>query len=516
MKTSFLKWAKKYHKWPALIISFFLILFSLSGIIMNHRNVFAGFNISRKLLPAAYRLNNWNMASVRSAIRLRNGDNLIYGNIGIWKSDSLFTSFADFNQGLGKGMDRRKVRIVTRTPGGTLLAGTFFGLYEYSGVENKWIGVDLPSGNQRVQEILCRNNTIYILTRSSVVAFDDHPGLKNPVAKNLDPPEGYDHKISLFRLAWITHSGEIAGMAGRLFLDLLALVIIFLVTTGLIYFFIPKIMKRSGNANSTLAQLRRKNLFLHNKSGAWFIVFLVAVPLTGMFLRPPFLITIANSTAPVLPFKSAGRDNAWEDKLRAAAWSPELKRFIMSASDGFFLCDSTFSTPPVRCNNEPPVSVMGINVFEPAGQGFFYVGSFDGLFAWNPVTGDIFDMLHKNQNATGRRSAGRPSENLVSGMIQIKGQPVIFDYDRGAIATEGLKFTGMPENIASGSPMALWNVAQEIHTGRIYQPLLGPFYILVVPLVALMTILVLITGYIRWRKVYRKANQDSSIIFRFR
>lgn len=52
--------------------------------------------------------------------------------------------------------------------------------------------------------------------------------------------------------------------------------------------------------------------------------------------------------------------------------------------------------------------------------------------------------------------------------------------------------------------MPLWNVAQEIHTGRIYQSIIDPFYILIVPLVGLLSILVFITGYIRWRKIFRK------------
>jgi hypothetical protein len=88
-------------------------------------------------------------------------------------------------------------------------------------------------------------------------------------------------------------------------------------------------------------------------------------------------------------------------------------------------------------------------------------------------------------------------------MITKGEEHVLFDYDRGDLS-EGISFPPMPDNIKSASPMPLWNVAQEIHTGRIYQPLIGPFYILVVPLVALFTIIIFITGYYRFRKLYRK------------
>ena len=132
MNNGFLKWAKKYHKWPALVISIFLILFSLSGIILNHRTLFSHSDVSRRLLPSSYQLQNWNLASVRSSLILRDGSRLVFGNSGIWKSDSLYSAFSDFNHGFPDGMDMRKVRVVKETNGGKLLAGTFFGLYEYS------------------------------------------------------------------------------------------------------------------------------------------------------------------------------------------------------------------------------------------------------------------------------------------------------------------------------------------------------------------------------------------------
>lgn len=468
---------------------------------MNHRQLFSGFNVNRKFLPSEYKLQNWNLGAVRSAAILKDGSRLIYGNSGIWKTDSLYSGFSDFNSGLPEGMDMRKVRVVKECADGSLIAGTFFGLYKYNYNDRLWEKTSLPFMNQRVQDILCRDNEVFVLTRSEIVTIDLRTGFENPSVAKLLAPVGYDNKMSLFRFLWILHSGEIAGMAGRLFLDFLALLIIFLVSTGLVIFFVPKLSKRLKSGSGSLPDFRRKNLHLHNITGAWFIVFLVIVPLTGIFLRPPFLIPIANAKIPVLPLKIAGKDNPWEDKMRALIWSEEKASYILSASDGFYYVDSTFTKAPEIVEFQPPVSVMGINVFEYFRAGFYYVGSFDGLFLWNPSTDEVMKMDGTKVPATSNRTGGRPSSTLISGMILNGSDRIIFDYDRGV--SEGV-FPVMPPEIIEKSPMPLWNVAQEVHTGRIYQFFMGPFYILIVPLVGLFTILVLITGYIRWRKIYRK------------
>jgi len=62
----------------------------------------------------------------------------------------------------------------------------------------------------------------------------------------------------------------------------------------------------------------------------------------------------------------------------------------------------------------------------------------------------------------------------------------------------------MPEEILKKSPMSLWNVSLEIHTGRIFEHLVGPFYILYVPLAGLCLIMVLVSGFFVWWKAHRK------------
>ena len=112
-KSRIIKTLKKLHKWPAIVIGFIAILFAASGIMMNHRSFFSGVDIPRNLLPHNYTWQNWNMAAVRGSIPYEDGS-LIFGNIGIWKCDSDFQQFSDFNQGFPKGIDHRKIYAVQK------------------------------------------------------------------------------------------------------------------------------------------------------------------------------------------------------------------------------------------------------------------------------------------------------------------------------------------------------------------------------------------------------------------
>ena len=101
--------ARKYHKWPSIFLAFFIIIFAVSGIIMNHRQTFSGIDISRSFLPAEYRYNNWNNHAIRGAIELEDSSSLIFGNVGIWQTKDRYQSFKDFNNGFKDGIDNKKI-----------------------------------------------------------------------------------------------------------------------------------------------------------------------------------------------------------------------------------------------------------------------------------------------------------------------------------------------------------------------------------------------------------------------
>jgi hypothetical protein len=66
------------------------------------------------------------------------------------------------------------------------------------------------------------------------------------------------------------------------------------------------------------------------------------------------------------------------------------------------------------------------------------------------------------------------------------------------------QFGEMSPEIIQKSPISLWNLSLEIHTGRIFEPLLGMFYILYVPFAGICILIVLISGFFIWWMGYRK------------
>jgi hypothetical protein len=138
---------------------------------------------------------------------------------------------------------------------------------------------------------------------------------------------------------------------------------------------------------------------------------------------------------------------------------------------------------------------MGINVFEELSAGIFAVGSFNGLFLWQPDQEYVRDMI-TGELPKATSNAGSPiGQHMISGMIRHNERMMLFDYDRGLMN----ETVAMPQKIAQ-QPMPLWNLALEVHTARIFQAIIGDFYILIIPLFGLAFLMLLWAGLMRWLK----------------
>jgi len=250
----------------------------------------------------------------------------------------------------------------------------------------------------------------------------------------------------------------------------MGILIIVLSISGNIYFFLPKLIKRRKRKEKSVQNIVttiKWSLKWHNKIGAWFIVFLVLLTLTGMFLRPPLLLTIARADIPAIKFTHLDQPNTWYDDLRDILYDQEKDIFLLAGYNGLYEL-KTLNSKPKLYNSQPPVSVMGINIFEKFDKNNYIVGSFSGLFLWNPQNPIIFDFISGKpyQGA----SSGRPFGNYaISGLIKDSNKnKYIVDYNSGIFSLDHKnEFPEMPENILNCSPMSLWNMALEIHTGRI-------------------------------------------------
>ena len=492
---------KKYHKWLGIIVSLFFLVFALSGIVLNHRTQLSSVDVSRNLMPEEYQYKNWNNASVRSAITIAPDSILVYGNMGIWLSGADLSQFSDFSKGFPTGIDNKKICKIFKDSQNRIFAGSLFGLYQLDLSKQTWNKVDLPEvHNPRIVDIIEKENELWFLTRSEIIKTTD---LINFTIFILPEPLVYDNKIGLFKTLWLIHSGEIYGLFGKILVDIVGLIFIFLTLTGLFFFFNKSRLKRNKIKNPQAIKARNRwYLKWHNKLGWTSIVFLIITTTTGMFLRPPLLIPIANAKVSKIPFTLVDTPNPWFDQLRRIYFDEAQNRVIVATIEGVFYSDDNFSTPLKAFSSQPPISVMGVNAFESVGQNRFLVGSFEGLFLWDTELGAIYNYIEKKPYVKPERKGPPIGKFMIAGyFMNDKGQELVFDFNQGLLNTNLLP--KMTEQIIETSPISLWNVAVEYHTGRIYKPFFGSMYILVVPLVGLMGLFIIISGFIVWWKKYR-------------
>ena len=501
-----IKFFKKYHKWLGIVLTVFILLFALSGIVLNHRGLFSPIDVNRNILPDEYSYKNWNNAGVKSTEKISNDSILIYGNIGVWLTDSSFSNFTDFNKGFPKGIDNRKIERLLFTHDNKLFAATLFGFYNYNFEEGSWHDIQLPIHEKRIVDLIEKQDTLFILSRSFL--------LKTVDAKHFDvitipQPENYDNKIGLFKTLWVIHSGEIYGFIGILLVDAVGLIFIFLSITGLIYFINRlriKAFRKKKRRIRWLQRINSWNLKWHNKIGWITVLLLVVTTTTGMFLRPPLLVAIATAKVSKIPFTELDSPNPWFDKLRRILYDEEAQRLLLATLDGVFYSDDDFNTPLKKYKLQPPASVMGVNVFKKTSTDTYLVGSFEGLFEWQPGKGVVTDYIKKEPYHAPEVVGPPIGEFLITGMsTDFKNQEVYFDFDKGAkTMSGGSPFPQMPAIVLEHAPMSLWNLALEVHTARLYSIIIGNFYILFIPLAGFMILFILISGFIVWYKRHRR------------
>ena len=501
-----IRFFRKYHKWLGLFFSVFLIIYSLSGIVLNHRNLLAEYEVDRKYMPDKYTYNNWNLGALRGSETIGEDSILMYGNMGIWLADGKLENLKDFSQGLNGGMDNHKIYSVYQSYAGNLYMGTLRGAFFRDLATNSWEKIPIESPDERFVDITEKDGEIIFLARSHIYFSPDDPLHLNFRQIQLKNPIGYDNKISLFKTMWLIHSGEVYGHLGILLVDLLGLVFILLSIGGIIYFFIPKKIKKNYKDGKSIEKTKgfhKWNLRWHNRLGYGFIVFLLITTTTGIFLRPPGLIAIANSKVSKIPFTTLDTPSAWHDKLRAITYDSLNNEYIILTDEFAYHVDTEFRNIPQLFPSQPPISIMGVNVFEQTAPRTYLVGSFSGLFLWKPDEFFIYD--YQNQKEYKPVDTFNPpiKNSSITGIVRNnKSQIFYIDYDSGIQKTKESHLPQMPAFIGD-SPISLWNYALEVHTGRFFSFLLGAFYLFIVPIGGLGTIFILISGFVLWWKKYK-------------
>ena len=541
---------KKYHRWFGLVLSVFMLVFSVSGIILNHREVFSGCEVSRKWLPASYHIKNFNNGVVKgtvvkkSAAHSLSSENcdsvLAYGCAGVFLTDSRLSTWQDFNAGLPESIDERNVRHVVKVKDGSLWCAALRDVYRYDENSHRWKKVELPGNEERIMDVALAKDsmTVVALTRSrlfTIVPFVQYGEIVKigksssetyrVESKIIPAPKKYEPKTTLFKLVWHLHSGEFFGLPGKLVVDAIALVLIVLSITGILLFILPYGIRRAKKlaAKARMKRLGKQfawNMKWHNKIGYVTIVLTLWIAITGMCLRPPLMVPLVLSKLP----QAVGEDgNVWQDKLRAIRWDAVQGDWLVSTSEGFLRVDEDFSQAPKMLPDDecPKLSPMGVTVWESDGKGGWIVGSFRGIYRWNPVNHSLNQILDYFTGKPSEETSMIPiSDNLVCGYSEdfLGGKPLVFDFAKGVEDAKGQAVAlcndepktsrnekSMSDLICETAPMSLWNVALELHVGRCYSPFLGPLSDLFVFLSGLLITLVLLSGYIISHRRRKKA-----------
>ena len=484
---------RKQHKWLGLVFGLFMLMFCVSGILLNHRHWVADLSVSRGWLPDDYQFCRWNGGLLRGTIRgAGDGQVLLYGNSGIWQTDSCGGKFTDLNKGLPEGADYRNVRACVKMPDNSVWAACLFGLYRMDEKKNEWVAVDcgLPEG-ERLSDLTCCGDTIVAVGRS----FLYRAVLPSMRFERIEvkAPEGYDGRVSLFRTVWALHSGELFGLAGKFLMDAVAIVLIVLCVTGLVVWLMPKLIRRrkkSGRPVKALADTMKRHLGWHDKLGRYLFVVLILVSFTGWCLRPPVLIALVSARVPAVPFTFMDSENAWHDRLRMLRYDDACGDWLLSSSEGLYTMAS-LEAVPVRVAQAPPISVMGLNAWQKVSDGRWLMGSFSGLFLWDRAVDRSVDYF---TGEVVEEVAGPPfGKFAVAGYsddIKATGSPdtpIVVEYYKG---TDSLD---MPPHFTC-LPMSLWNLALEVHTGRIYT-ILGKGTLIYIFFAGLLAMWCVFSGY---------------------
>ena len=439
-----------------------MLMFCLSGIVLNHRSSVSNIDVNRKFLPDRYRYTKWNGGLLRGTapyISDRDTCILVYGTGGIWKTDSTASRFSGFNSGLPEGSDLRQIKNVVQTPDGNLFAVSISGLYRYSG--SGWQPVELPKeADEMLTDMVCCNDTLIVAGRSylyrSAAPYASFQKIR------LKQPDGYDNKVSLFRTVWLLHGGGLFGMPGRIIMDIVAVIIIVICITGLMYWLLPKYVRRrrkAGVSTDTATKMTRGAFIWHEKLGRRTIILTLFLAISGWCLRPPVLILLALTKVPAIPGTELYSTNPWNDKLRMVRYDEGCHDWILSTSEGFFSLKTLDSTP-VKIEHTPPVSVMGLNVFQKDNAGRWLCGSFSGMFVWDRKHGRVIDYF---TGEPAPEKAGPPfGKRAISGYSgDFTGKEVTVEHYDG---TEAIP---QPEEMEE-LPMSLYGIALEVHNGRFY------------------------------------------------
>ena len=510
--------SKATHKYTGLVFLLYFLLMGITGVLINHPSLLRGITVPAALVPDIYHYTNWNRMALREAVFSKRDTTAqtfyIAGKAGIFKSVNGGKSFDEMSDGLPTGaynQDTRALLLVEKHNSEILLAGTRSGLYFCDPDNRKWQAVaDKELQKEEIIDLVQAGNRIYAFTAyngylanadQTELTFNKIPLLSSEPASN---------KVALFRFLLKLHDGSVLGFPGKLFVDAIGVILLFLSLSALYIWYIPWSRKKFRN--------RPKPRFFkffhkyHLKFGIYSAFFLLIIALTGIFVRPPLLISIIKVEIPSWLYPQYG-DGNWQSKIQKAIYLEDENSLLLATKNGFYKSPADLSRPFSKEEIKVPVHGMGAFVLEPLENSRLLVGSFSGIYVWDRIKEQGLD-LQGGPLPPGRKGRIKPGA-MAAGVVVQDGQPLFWaEYRKGIQILNNNKIQAlqMPKSIEK-SGMSLWHFLFECHNGRIFRPLLGKYTWLFVPLGGIILVLSVFTGSYDWlfRRVLARKKRPNMV-----
>jgi hypothetical protein len=490
--------SKPIHKYAGLALGIFLIWMSLSGILLNHPGLIADISVPKWLVPGHYHLENWNRSSLVDADYFADNPSEIYigGRQGVWLSENYGKSFRPMMDGafpesryLRKTRDILAYKINRKQ---ILFAATAGGLFAYQ--EGSWQRMITDDEREDFRKIINTGKELLAFTKNRIYKsqLDE---IKFERLKTSRSEK--ENKMTLVEFFFELHGGGAWGLPGKIIYDITGIAVIFLSLSALYIWVFPKRWKPEFLQKPHLRRLFKYLFKYHLKIGIIFAVILLLIAATGLFMRPPLIVALLDGSVPKKYYPGIRHESPWHRKIRNAMHDKRNNKIIIDATDGYWTAPDDFSQPFDK--EAPPVAIfpMGATVFNVDKNGDYLIGSFLGLFRIDHDNGEINDVI--NGDEVKIENAARPGDNMVTGYFCLPDGEYVNTHYQGLKKLDGdnTKFI-MPELMKKDYRMPLWNYMFELHNGRIFKGFIGGWYILFVPVGALLFLFISFTGVFDW------------------
>ena len=486
------RWVHKYMGLLGLFVLAYFIIMGVSGILLNHRSLINHFSVPVNLLPKSYTYHNWNRMALRDVAFSEVEAETVYagGKEGVWVSRDGGRHFTGLKKGFPRYAylkDTSCLLLVEESSCQRLFAGTRSGLYFCNLNDGSWQSVgekDLQQEN--IVDLLRVEEKVFAFTSSACYAanIDSMPPDFQP--HNLAPPTAYKPTISMFLFLLKLHDGSLFGLPGRLFVDIVGIVFIFLSISALYIWYVPW-RRRKFPSRRKKARYFKFFYKYHSKIGIYGAFFIAVIALTGMLMWKPVYYLIMRHSVPASIYVASWSANPWHGKIYKAVYLPEDKKLMLSTRDGFFIgqMDGTgiFQRVPIT------LPVRHATVLKRLKNNRLLVGSFtNGIYVWD-----------RGNNSVSHLNRGQEGSMVTSAAVR-DGMPIFWTgYDHGLVSldrTSNLAFV-MPTAIAEQGRISLWSFLLGLHNGRLFLDFVSNYW-WIVQIGGLLLFLTTLSGTYDW------------------